>query len=212
MTTVGESMAILRSTAAAMMGAALIGCGAQDGAGSGPRPGADPIDVVGATTADVSTFQGYVEALVPAFASGDDAAMAAVMFPNREMMEAFILRHYGAANAQAAIELLDTTMPADLNDVLTSAQQARQAAIDSGFDPENATFESAEMISGLSIGGMKMNTLGMNIRSGDRVFAFELSEARDILGRWVSVGDTEFVGVTGATPLQGEDGGLNLDL
>ncbi len=173
---------------------------------------ADPVSVAGTTAADVSTIDAYIEALAAAFISGEDSAMAAVVFPNKDMMKAHILRHNGPANAKAAIEMLDMTMPADLNRVLTSMKQARQEAINSGFDASTATFHSAKKISGLNIGGMKVNTLGMNIQSGGRVYAFELSESRDILGRWVTMGKTSFEGVTGAAPLEQSDGSLNLDL
>jgi len=182
--------------------------------GGNSRKGApaNPVEVAGTTQADVSTFEAYVEALSDAFISGDDASMAAVVVPNRDMMQAHILQHNGPANAQAAIEMLDTTMPADLSRVLGSLKSARQAAIESGFDPSDASFDSAQMVSGLRIGGMKVNTLGMNLKSGDRVFAFELKESRDILGRWVTMGNTSFEGVTSAKPLENDDGSLDLDL
>lgn len=204
------------------LAAGLAACGgggsSDDGASSGApskpsrNQSADPISVAGTTTADVSTYQAYVEALAGAFISGEDAAMAAVVFPNEEMMKAHILRHQGAANAQAAIEMLDTTMPMDLNRVLTSLKGARAAAVESGFDPGNATFSSAEMVSGMRIGGMKVNRLGMNIESGGRIYAFELWESRDILDRWVTMGKTTFTGVTGGAPAEQEDGSIDLDL
>ncbi len=187
----------------------LAGCG---DSGSGPVRGGDPVAVAGTTQADVSTYEAYVEALAEAFISGEDAAMAAVVFPNQDMMKSFILNHQGPANAKAAIEMLDTTMPADLNEVLTSLKQARQAAMDSGFDPANAQFAQAKMVSGLRIGGMKVNTLGMNIESGGRIYAFELSESRDIQGRWVSMGKTKFTGVTAGAPVEQEDGSIDLGL
>ncbi|MGF1454591.1 MAG: hypothetical protein ACFB6R_04360 [Alphaproteobacteria bacterium] len=192
----------------------LVACGDESGGGAsgGARGGADPVAVAGTTTADVSTIDGYIEALAAAFIAGEDAAMAAVVFPNEDMMKAHILRHQGPANAEAAIRMLDMTMPADLNRVLSSLKSARQEAVASGFDASDATFHSAKKISGLSIGGMKVNTLGMNIQSGGRVYAFELSESRDILGRWVTMGQTSFAGVTGGTPVKKSDGSLDLDL
>ncbi|MEM9137476.1 MAG: hypothetical protein AAGB01_09030 [Cyanobacteria bacterium P01_F01_bin.42] len=132
-------------------------------------------------------------------------------YPNTDMMKAFILQHYGAANAQAEIELLDTKMPINLNKVLNSIMAARKAAADAGADFSNATFESSERVSGLSIGGMKVNTLGMNIKSGDKVYTFEFGECRDILNRWVTMGEAKFMGVSSGAAVQ-EDGSLDLGL
>ncbi|MDY6929731.1 MAG: hypothetical protein SWN10_21870 [Pseudomonadota bacterium] len=167
----------------------------------------EPVDVAGSTTADVSTYQNYIAALSEAFISGDENAIAAVIFPNREMMTAHILKHYSPNNAKAAIDMLDVSMKSDLSQVLSTVRSARQQAANSGLDYSSASLDSAKKLSGMSIGGMKMNTLGMNIKSGDKVYAFTLSQSRDILGRWVTMGKAEFSGVTSTT-----NGELNLDL
>ena len=156
----------------------------------------EPLDIAGSTTADVSTYQSYIAVLSEAFIGGDENAIAAVIFPNREMMTAHILKHYSPDNAKAAIELLDVSMKSDLSQVLSAVRKARQQAANSGLDYSSASFDSAQKLSGMSIGGMKMNELGMNIKSGDKVYAFTLPQSRDILGRWVTIGETEFSGVT----------------
>lgn len=177
-----------------------------------PNAPLQTIDVAGTTTLDVSTWQSFIAALAPAFISGDDKAIAAVAYPNEEMMKAHILRHYGAADAKAEIDLMDVKMPMDLAKVLASIQTARGAAIEAGADFSEAVFDSSERISGLSIGGMKVNTLGMNLKSGEKIYSFELKECRDILGRWVTMGEARFAGVKGGAAEVQEDGTLDLGL
>lgn len=171
------------------------------------------VSFAGTTEADVSTWQAFTKAMAEAFISGDERRMAAVAFPNKEMMTAHILQHYGAADAKAAIELLDTTMPMELQTVVAGLQAVRNAAIAAGADFSNAAFAEGIMVSGLRIGGMKVNTLGMDIRAGDRIYAFELASCRDILGRWVTTGQAKFKGVTGGSPIAPQaDGSLDLGL